>query len=113
MGDMTKAQKLAEAAKLRHKTEEANAAVAPQGSVAAKVDEEAKAGKREVFGRRLSARTAEEQRRGKEALNRREAEKPSKRASTTRTVVTDASTDPDGTEGKAKAEKAAAEASSK
>lgn len=187
MSELSKAQKLAEAAKLRHKIEEeANAAVAPEGSMTAKVDEEAEegmkdaaeknikarpqavdksldgnldieamgdvkgdggdakdyddgdpakalgvpvykhglaenridgsleAGKREVFGQRISARTAEEQRRGKEALNRREAEKsPSKRPSATRTVVTDADADPDGSDGKSKAELAAEEAKRK
>lgn len=64
---------------------------------------------------RISSRTQAEQARGAEALKgRRDAsDKAERKASTTRTVVTDTDADPDGTDGKTKAELAAEAAKKK
>lgn len=67
------------------------------------------AGMNAVFGERLNKRTQAEQERGRKAISDvKDGRETSSRKG--RTVVTDAADDPDGDNGKSKAEKAAAEA---
>lgn len=63
------------------------------------------AGQRKVFGEKISERTRAEQERGRKAIEGRSAsDTTERRASATRTVVTDADADPDGKSGTKEAE---------
>lgn len=65
-----------------------------------------------LFGDRISPRTQAEMDRGKKSLSNSKSSRSNetRRASSTRTAVTDANTDPDGEQGKAEAERKAEEA---